>query len=209
MSQGHKAMTSLVDELDNCLPQTQCGECEFAGCKPYAEAMANGEASIDRCPPGGVTTLGKLATLLNVDPTPYLAKVSDNTRPPEIAIIDEQTCIGCTKCIQACPVDAIIGSGKLMHTVLTDLCTGCRLCVEPCPVDCIDMQPLEEAAFDKDAARIRFEKRNLRLKQREEMTQKSHKRMSKLVTKDDDSSEKAAKQAYIQAAMARRKGRQQ
>ncbi|MDH7452480.1 Rnf electron transport complex subunit RnfB [Luteimonas composti] len=129
----------LVERLDRLLPQTQCGQCGFAGCRPYAEAMARGEAGIDHCPPGGDAGALALARLLGVPALPY-----DRGRglqsPPQVALIVEADCIGCTKCIQACPVDAIVGANKLMHTVLPTLCTGCELCVPACPVDCIVME---------------------------------------------------------------------
>ena len=128
----------LVERLDRILPQTQCGQCGYAGCRPYAEAMARGEADIDRCPPGGDHGARALAKLLGVP-----AKRYDGSRgkqqPPRVAVIVEADCIGCTKCIQACPVDAIVGASKLMHGVIEPLCTGCELCVPACPVDCIGM----------------------------------------------------------------------
>lgn len=130
----------LVDQLDNLLPQTQCGQCGYPGCRPYAEAIANGE-QINKCPPGGEATMLKLADAAGVEPIPLA--VEDLQKPKTIAYIREAECIGCTKCIQACPVDAILGAGKLMHTVIVDYCTGCELCVEPCPVDCIDMLPVK------------------------------------------------------------------
>ncbi|WP_043317663.1 electron transport complex subunit RsxB [Microbulbifer sp. HZ11] len=131
----------IVDQIDAILPQTQCGQCGHPGCRPYAEAIANGEA-INKCPPGGQATINELANLLDVEPTPLDAEhgVEDVKK---VAFIREAECIGCTKCIQACPVDAIVGAAKQMHTVIVDECTGCDLCVEPCPVDCIDMVPLE------------------------------------------------------------------
>ena len=129
----------LVNSIDALLPQTQCGQCGHPGCKPYAEAIAGGEP-INRCPPGGQDTVDRLASLLGVDTLPLDA--DDATVEQDlVAIIIEKDCIGCTKCIQACPVDAIVGAAKLMHTVIVDECTGCDLCVEPCPVDCIDMIP--------------------------------------------------------------------
>jgi electron transport complex protein RnfB len=133
----------LVDSIDALLPQTQCGQCGHPGCKPYAEAIANGEL-INRCPPGGQETVDRLATLLGVDSRP-LDAVETAAEQDLVAIIIEEECIGCTKCIQACPVDAIVGAAKLMHTVIIDDCTGCDLCVDPCPVDCIDMVPRSKA----------------------------------------------------------------
>jgi electron transport complex protein RnfB len=128
----------LVERLDRILPQTQCGQCGYAGCRPYAQAMANGEAGIDRCPPGGDAGAHALAKLLGLDARPYDRSRGEH-KPPLVAVIVEADCIGCTKCIQACPVDAIIGASKLMHVVIDDLCTGCELCVPACPVDCIEM----------------------------------------------------------------------
>lgn len=128
----------LVDKIDALLPQTQCGQCTFPGCRPYATAIAKGEADINQCPPGGETTILALADLLGVEPKP-LNPEHGVERAKRVAVIDEKLCIGCTLCIQACPVDAILGAAKLMHTVIADECTGCDLCVPPCPVDCIDM----------------------------------------------------------------------
>lgn len=128
----------VADRIDALLPQTQCGQCSFAGCRPYAEAIAAGEADINRCPPGGEATIHALADLLERDPKP-LDPESGTIKPRTLAVIDEPVCIGCTLCIQACPVDAILGAGKQMHTVLASECTGCELCVAPCPVDCIEM----------------------------------------------------------------------
>ena len=131
----------IADQVDAILPQTQCGQCGFAGCRPYAEAIAGGEAEINRCPPGGEATIQSLADLLGRDPLPLDEEVGEE-RPPSVAVIDEQTCIGCTLCIKACPVDAILGAAKQMHTIIESECTGCELCLEPCPVDCITMHEL-------------------------------------------------------------------
>jgi electron transport complex protein RnfB len=127
----------IADQICDLLPQTQCGQCGYPGCRPYAEAIADGER-INRCPPGGEATIQALASLLDVEPLPLDEDVGEE-KPKSYAFIREDECIGCTKCIQACPVDAILGSAKHMHTVITSECTGCDLCVEPCPVDCIDM----------------------------------------------------------------------
>lgn len=132
----------IADKIDAILPQTQCGQCSFAGCRPYAEALASGEAEINLCPPGGETTMNALADLLGKDPLP-LGDVDTEEQPKSIAHIREQECIGCTLCIQACPVDAILGAAKQMHTVIVDECTGCELCLPPCPVECIDMLPVK------------------------------------------------------------------
>ena len=133
----------LADQVDNILPQTQCGQCSFAGCRPYAEAIAKGEAPINKCPPGGETTILALADLLDVEPLELDEEAGETPEQPEVAVIIEEDCIGCTLCIQACPVDAIMGASKLMHTVIESECTGCELCLPPCPVDCIIMQPLK------------------------------------------------------------------
>lgn len=176
---------SLIQRIDALLPQTQCGKCGHPGCKPYAEGLAKGEA-INKCPPGGNETIAALANLLQV---PIIALDPERgSAPPQVAFIREAECIGCTKCIQACPVDAIVGAAKLMHTVISAECTGCDLCVAPCPVDCIDLLPLSATsniipivggmALDAETldarsakrnhARRRFELRNSRL-QREEV----------------------------------------
>ncbi len=128
----------VVDQIDAILPQTQCGQCNFPGCRPYAEAIVSGEAQINQCPPGGEAGIRALADLLGVEVLP-LNPENGREQPRTVAIIDEDTCIGCTLCIQACPVDAILGAPKLMHTVLEAECTGCDLCLPPCPVDCIEM----------------------------------------------------------------------
>lgn len=133
----------LVEKIDAILPQTQCGQCGFPGCKPYATAIAKGEADINQCPPGGEEGVRKLSELLGVDPKPLNAE-HGVTKPKSVAVIDEQLCIGCTLCIQACPVDAILGAAKHMHTVIALECTGCELCIPPCPVDCIHMHAVEE-----------------------------------------------------------------
>jgi electron transport complex protein RnfB len=131
----------LIERINDLLPQTQCGRCTFAGCRPYATALANGEAGIDQCPPGGDRTAAKLAKLLGGEPRPVDPRFGIVPARPAVAWIDEATCIGCVKCIQACPVDAIVGASRYMHTVIAEQCTGCELCIPPCPVDCIVMRP--------------------------------------------------------------------
>ncbi|WP_095190443.1 electron transport complex subunit RsxB [Pseudomonas sp. Irchel 3E19] len=177
---------SLIQRIDALLPQTQCGKCGHPGCKPYAQGIVDGEP-INKCPPGGDETVAALAELLKV---PVLElDVSRGTAPPQVAYIREAECIGCTKCIQACPIDAIVGAAKLMHTVIIDECTGCDLCVAPCPVDCIEMHPLplgtlpvvgglafsledqRARAAKRDHARQRFERRNARLQREEQQKQ--------------------------------------
>ena len=136
----------LVEQINQILPQTQCGQCGHPGCKPYAEAIAKGEA-INRCPPGGEAGIKALAELMNVEVI-ALDESCGEEKPPRVAVIREDECIGCTKCIQACPVDAIVGAAKMMHTVIAAECTGCDLCVPPCPVDCIDMPTIDMTADD-------------------------------------------------------------
>ncbi|EHH0801927.1 electron transport complex subunit RsxB [Vibrio vulnificus] len=130
----------IVDQIDAILPQTQCGQCGYPGCRPYAEAIANGD-SINKCPPGGQATIEKLADLMGVEAEESAHDLEGKVK--KVAFIHEDMCIGCTKCIQACPVDAIVGGTKALHTVIKDECTGCDLCVAPCPTDCIEMIPLE------------------------------------------------------------------
>jgi electron transport complex protein RnfB len=131
---------NLTERLDRLLPQTQCGQCGYAGCRPYAEAMARGEADVDRCPPGGDAGAHALARVLGVPAEGY-DRNRGMHKPSQVAVIVEADCIGCTKCIQACPVDAIVGGAKAMHTVIESFCTGCELCVPVCPVDCIELLP--------------------------------------------------------------------
>jgi len=133
------ASQALIDRLDRLLPQTQCGQCGYAGCLPYAEAMADGLAGVDHCPPGGDDGARALASVLGVAAMPYDRSRGTHRTIAQVALIIEADCIGCTKCIQACPVDAIIGAAKHMHTVIEPLCTGCDLCIPACPVDCIRM----------------------------------------------------------------------
>ncbi len=127
---------SLVDQIDAILPQTQCGQCNYPGCRPYAEAIASGEAPINQCPPGGQEGVDELAEFLDVETLPLNAE-NGETQPDHVVYVDEQVCIGCTLCIQACPVDAFVGASKVMTTVIADECTGCDLCIPVCPVDCI------------------------------------------------------------------------
>ena len=138
----HVDSDPVVDQIDALLPQTQCGQCTYAGCRPYAEAIAAGEADINQCPPGGDATIQALADLLGKDPKPLNPEHGEH-KEKTVVIIDEQVCIGCTLCIQACPVDAIVGAAKQMHTVIRDECTGCNLCIPPCPVECIHIVTLQ------------------------------------------------------------------
>ena len=129
----------LVDEVNEQLPQTQCAQCGYPGCRPYAEAVVSGDAAINLCPPGGDDTIRRLAALLGTDPLPLAEQASAERA---VAVIDESLCIGCMHCRSACPVDAIVGAHQLMHTIIKDECTGCELCIAPCPVDCISMRSL-------------------------------------------------------------------
>jgi len=141
---GGENAIDLAARIEALLPQTQCTQCGYAGCKPYSQAIALGEADIDQCPPGGEAGVRALAELLGRAPRP-VNPANGVEKAPQLAFIREAECIGCTKCIQACPVDAIVGASKLMHTVIAELCTGCELCLPPCPVDCIDLVPLTSA----------------------------------------------------------------
>ncbi|HWS74005.1 MAG TPA: electron transport complex subunit RsxB [Quisquiliibacterium sp.] len=158
---------ALADRIDALLPQTQCTKCGFDGCRPYAEAVAGGAAQINRCPPGGAAGIAKLAALLGRSPLP-LDPECGIEGPLRVARIESSLCIGCAKCIAACPVDAIIGAPRRMHTVASALCSGCDLCVPACPVDCIVMEPGDRGttgwtAADAMAARDRFDRRRERL----------------------------------------------
>ncbi len=216
---------SLIDRIDALLPQTQCEQCGYPGCRPYAEAISRGEAGINQCPPGGEATIKALAEVtgravepLNPDHGAY--------RPPRVAWIDESVCIGCTKCIQACPVDAIVGARQRMHTVITEECTGCDLCLAPCPVDCIHMQPTdreqEPASRQKarrDRARQRFNNRKARLARRAaEAEAKRQQRRARRSGADDPAADgpaplpdrerrRAVAQAALEKARARRRAR--
>jgi len=212
---------NLIQRIDALLPQTHCGKCGHPGCKPYAEGIALGEA-INKCPPGGEETIAGLAQLLRV---PVLdLDTSRGEAPAQVAYIREAECIGCTKCIQACPVDAIVGAAKLMHTVIMDECTGCDLCVAPCPVDCIEMRPAaglvpivgglatsedlrHQRSLKRDRARRRYEQRNARL-QREEAQKLAErlaqaKRAPALPMEAATARDTAVKKAKVTVAMSR------
>ncbi len=199
-------MTISVNDIDAVLPQTQCGECGYGGCLPYANAITNEQAAINLCPPGGTRTLQRLATLMQKSADNYLRDFTPKL--PSIAVIDEALCIGCTKCIQACPVDAIIGAAKVMHTVITDQCTGCNLCVEPCPMDCITMQVIpnvDDGTQDRKAnqARQHFQARNTRLIQLKQQQQQTH-QQAKLIHPRDTIDKKSAIAEAIARAKAKR-----
>ena len=161
--------TALAARIDALLPQTQCTRCGYPSCRAYADAIAAGESDINHCPPGGADGVAALAALLGRAPIP-LDPANGIEAPPLVAVIDEAICIGCTKCIQACPVDAIVGAGKRMHTIIAAECTGCELCLPPCPVDCIALVAIDDAPLARERvmdraahARTRFDARNARL----------------------------------------------
>lgn len=210
---------TLADRIEDLLPQTQCTKCGYPACRPYAEAIANGEANYNQCPPGGSEGIARLATLLGKPVIP-LNPVHGIERERPVAVIDETACIGCTLCIQACPVDAIVGAAKQMHTVIASLCTGCDLCVPPCPVDCIEMQAVTPgrvgwaawSQLEADAARARHDARALRLKRdkQENDARLAAKALAKLaeveatdVQSEAERAEKERKRAIIQAAIER------
>ena len=199
---------ALADQIDALLPQTQCTKCGYSGCLPYAHAIAAGEAEINQCPPGGAAGINKLAALLGREAKP-LNPANGSERGRALALIDEARCIGCTLCIQACPVDAIVGAAKLMHTVIAELCTGCELCLPPCPVDCIDMVPLAPAEANwtgamAAAARARFQFRSVRLARE---TAERGERLARKAQEKLGQPMPDAKKAVILAALERAKAR--
>jgi len=203
-----------VEQIDALLPQTQCRQCTFDGCRPYAEAIAAGSADINRCPPGGVEGISALARLTGKS-FKLFAIDAPQPKPRALAVIDEDNCIGCTLCIQACPVDAILGAAKLMHTVIVSECTGCDLCIAPCPVDAIHMQPLaeprEHSEEERARARARHQYRQLRLaRERDEKARRHAERRSAPPTSSTNSAAAPGantldeqKKAVIAAAMRR------
>ena len=204
--------SGLADAIDRLLPQTQCGKCGYAGCRPYAEAVAERRASPNRCAPGGHDGAAAIAALLGEEPRP-VDPLYGVPGPPTRAVIDEARCIGCTLCIRACPVDAIVGASRLMHTVVAAACTGCELCIAPCPVDCIaivvaaerDNQSRQAAAND---ARRRFEARNKRLARlREEaLARKGAQRNTRAERRKRETVEKAIERARQRLAARAREG---
>ncbi len=209
----------LADRIEDLLPQTQCTKCGYPGCRPYAEAIAAGEAGYNQCPPGGAEGVARLAGLLGKPVIP-LNPLNGVERPRPVAVIDESLCIGCTLCIQACPVDAIVGAAKQMHTVVPALCTGCDLCVAPCPVDCIAMVDVTGARTGWDAwtpaqaddARSRYQRRNERLRRDKEendarLAAKAAAKLAALeaeaAASPEQQAEQARKKAIVQAAIER------
>jgi Na+-translocating ferredoxin:NAD+ oxidoreductase subunit B len=180
--------TLLIEAINQLLPQTQCGQCGYAGCKPYATAISEQQADINQCPPGGDEGIAQLAAFLGRPSLPLNPKFGV-IKPKSVARIDEETCIGCVKCIQACPVDAIVGASKLMHTVIAAECTGCELCIAPCPVDCISMHPLPQqpSLLQKQQlatlAKNRYEYRLTRFAQAEQAKQERANRQKALLAK--------------------------
>lgn len=205
----------LIEEIDAILPQTQCGKCGFAGCKPYAEAIVAGRADINQCPPGDTEAIHKLAELLGIPPKP-LNTLHGLPKPKVVAWIDERICIGCTFCIQSCPVDAIAGAAKQMHTVIAAECTGCELCITPCPMDCISLIPATEKSDDEfslsadvvkkqaaDAARSRYQFRLQRLVREKQANKKPLQYKNTVQPEIISTSAEARKQAIVQAAIKR------
>lgn len=202
-----QAQDDLADRIDALLPQTQCMQCGYAGCRPYAEAIARGEADIDRCPPGGDAGVRALAALLDQPVVPIAPECGEPVTHPEVALIDESICIGCTRCIQACPVDAIVGASKQMHTVIEAECTGCGLCLPPCPVDCIELLPSSDPTPLRQRAeqfRARYRARNARRARRAEA--RRQRRAAKHAHPGADG-ERARRKAEIAAAVERARAR--
>lgn len=194
---------SLEESIDQLLPQTQCGECGYDGCRPYAEAISSGQAEINQCPPGGEATIEQMAKLLGREAI-SLNPAHGIHRPFRLAVIDEDECIGCTKCIQACPVDAILGAAKLMHTVINQYCTGCELCIPPCPVDCIEMLRNED---HEDQTRQRADQSRARYLTRNERLERELKAKSARKKKSSETPDKKDLQSEVFAAIKRSKAK--
>lgn len=210
---------TLTTDICNLLPQTQCTKCSYAGCRPYAQAIASGEALYNQCPPGGQQGITRLAQLLQKPVLP-LNETYGTEHPRAVAVIDEDICIGCTLCIQACPVDAIIGAAKQMHSIISEKCTGCDLCVAPCPVDCISMVTVTGnktgwAAWSPEqanAARAQYDFRVMRLEREKQENearllakaiQKRDEVHAKMAASPTEAAQQARKKAIIDAAIAR------
>lgn len=207
---------TLADRIDALLPQTQCTKCGYSGCRPYAEAIAAGDAAINQCPPGGAAGIAKMAHLLHRPPLP-LNPANGIEKPLTVAVIDEALCIGCTLCIQACPVDCIVGAPTKMHTVIGSQCTGCDLCIPPCPMDCIAMVAVHPARdwtrAEADAARHRHVERNARkateaARHERRLAERAVARLAELDARDDLTSEQVTrKKSVVEAALARARAR--
>lgn len=196
---------ALTESIDALLPQTQCRQCRYAGCRPYAEALAAGAVDINRCPPGGDDVITELARLLQRPPTP-LDSLCGITKAPAVALIDEAWCIGCMLCIQACPVDAIAGAAKVMHTVIADECTGCELCIPPCPVDCIQMVGVTRSA-GRDARMARAAQARTRYRARNERLDAMRAKRARDENESAMSVEDRKKRAAVDRALARARSR--
>lgn len=197
-----------INAIDAILPQTQCRDCGYQGCQPYAQAIVEQGEDITKCTPGGTDVLEAIAMITDSCASDSMRqKVIEQTRRPEIATIVEQDCIGCTKCITACPVDAIIGAAKQMHSIITDECTGCGLCVEPCPVDCIIIDEIPAFTFSKEKSSSRFQEKIARLLKEKEIKADRHARRVKLSEDPSVKKERAAKRNYIQDALSRVKAK--
>jgi electron transport complex protein RnfB len=196
-------MNVTAEQIDALLPQTQCAKCGYPGCRPYAEAVADGTADINQCPPGGSATIDRLANLTGLPAKPLNPAHGTEQHLRSVAVIDEARCIGCVLCIKACPVDAILGAPKLMHTVIADECTGCELCVAPCPVDCIKMVELAAEprvpVWASEAARRRADHARSRHAARQQRLQ----RLQREREERRRSPDQRAKRDYIAAAVAR------
>jgi len=206
--------SKLIEQIDAILPQIHCGQCGYDGCQPYAVAIVKGQADINQCPPGEGAVIEQLAQLLGLTPKP-LDTTYGYPKPRAVAVIDETQCIGCTFCLRACPVDAIVGAAKLMHTVISQECTGCERCLAPCPVDCIHMQPVSETGLMEDPAqasaraqqaRQRYRSRKQRLAQNQQAKSSQPKISQYQQISTDDKGHVSGtdtKQAIIAAAIAR------
>lgn len=191
--------TPSVDAIEALLPQTQCGLCGYPGCKPYAEAIQRGEA-IHLCPPGGLAGLHAIAALTQQSVNPLMQQaLQQRLSTPVIAHIRPQDCIGCTKCLQACPVDAIVGAAKYLHLVLTQECTGCQLCIAPCPVDCIDLVPIEQLHYEKSRAKGQYQAKLAR----RAFKRSDHLTIHSTTTTTAHISDQEDKKSFIAAAIAR------
>jgi len=205
----------LIEKIDAILPQAQCGKCGFSGCRPYAVAIVEGQADINQCPPGDMEGIYKLAELLGVQPKP-LNTLHGFPKPKVVALIDERICIGCTFCIKSCPVDAIVGAAKQMHTVIAAECTGCELCIAPCPMDCISLVPANEKMDDSlnlpadeakkkaaDVARSRYQFRSQRLEREKQADRKTLKHKNIVKSEITQTTSEERKKAIVQAAIKR------